>query len=101
MSFSCEVQPLKLHGRDCSRVDVRLTVVRSGGEIEHVFRFDTGCDTTMVSEDVATKLGLPAGGVSVPIRGSTGSGAGRLVAVTFRFPPDEFSGRPEPDVPST
>ncbi len=101
MSFSCEVQLLKLHGRDVARVDIPLTVGGLGGGVEHPFRLDTGCDTTMVSEDVAIKLGLPAGGASVWIRGSTGSAPGRLVPVTFRFPPDEISGLPEPSVNST
>jgi hypothetical protein len=54
----------------------------------------------MVSEDVATLLGLPAGGTPVHVRGSTASGAGRLVAVKFRFPPDAVSGSPGPNIAS-
>ncbi|MCI0702445.1 MAG: retroviral-like aspartic protease family protein [Planctomycetia bacterium] len=100
MSCISKIQVLQWQGQDCARVEVFLTVIGSNGEVEHPFRFDTGADVTMVSEDVATVLGLPAGGTSVSITGSTGTGTGRLVPVTFRFPPDAFSGTPEPDVSS-
>jgi hypothetical protein len=80
---------------------VALTVVGIAGEVGHRFRFDTGCDTTMVSEDVAAVLGVPAGGTPVGIRGSTGTASGRLVAVTFRFPPDEIGGLAGPVLSST
>ena len=55
----------------------------------------------MVSEDVATRLGLPPGGALIPISGSTATGVGRLVPVTLRFPPDMISGLPRPAVAST
>ncbi|MBX9623073.1 MAG: hypothetical protein K2X82_04590 [Gemmataceae bacterium] len=50
------------------------------------FRFDTGCNVTTVSEDVAAGLGLPPGGRTVTVGGSTGRATGRLVPVRFRFP---------------
>jgi hypothetical protein len=55
-------------------------------EIDHPFIFDTGCEITMVSEDVAGALGLPDGGRVVNVKGSVGHGKGRLVEVRFRFP---------------
>jgi hypothetical protein len=100
MSFICPILHIRRYGRACSQVDVPLTVVTPNGEVERTFRFDTGCDITTVSEDVATALGLPAGGTPIGVRGSTASGAGRLVAVTFCFPPDAISGLPGPDVSS-
>ena len=101
MSFSREIETLWVHGQACSRVRFELTVVSSTGEAERLFRFDTGCDVTTVSEDVATLLGLPPGGTPVGMRGSTGTAVGRLVPVTFRFPPDEISGLLEREVTST
>jgi hypothetical protein len=101
MSFISKIQVLQWQGQDCSRVEVFLTVNGSNGEVEHLFRFDSGADVTMVSEDVAAVLGLPAGGTPVSITGSTGTGTGRLVSVTFRFPPDAVGGTPEPEVSST
>jgi Aspartyl protease len=101
MSFISPVQPFRRHGEECSRVDVTLTVINANGEIEQPFRFDTGCDITTVSEDVAATLGLPAGGTVIRVSGVTGVGAGRLVAVTFRFPPDAISGLPAAAVTST
>lgn len=100
MFFSCPVQSFRRYGRVCARVDVPLTVIGSAGEVDQPFRFDTGCEITMVSEDVAAALGLPAGGTPVAITGSTGTATGRLVPVTFRFPPDALSGLPAADVSS-
>lgn len=99
MSFACPILRGSARSVPCSRVEVALTVIGSLGEVEHTFRFDTGCDVTTVSEDVA--LGLPAGGPPVQLSGSTAAGVGRLVPVTFRFPPDGISGRPRPATTST
>jgi hypothetical protein len=98
MAFTCPILTIQRYGRACSQVDVPLTVIGAGGERSRAFHFDTGCDITMVSEDMAALVGLPAGGTPVHIRGSTASGAGRLVPVTFRFPPDAVSGSPGPDI---
>src|SRR5436305_1276764 len=100
MSFTCPIQRLQVYGLACSRVDVPLTIVGVGSEKTREFRFDTGCDITTVSEDVATALGLPSGGTPISMRGSTGTASGRLVPVTFRFPPDMISGLPRPPVAS-
>lgn len=96
MSFVRPITRFVRFGRDCARVDVPLTVLGPAGAVTHYFRFDTGCDITTVSEDVATKLGLPAGGAPVRVTGSTAAGVGRLVTASFRFPPDLFSGTPAP-----
>src|SRR5262245_43511391 len=101
MSFTRPIETLWVHGQAHSRIRFELTVIGSAGEVARLFRFDTGCDITTVSEDVATLLGLPVGGTSVGMRGSTGTAVGRLVPVTFRFPPDEISGLPEREVSST
>lgn len=101
MSFSRKIESLWVSGLACSRVRFELTVVGAAGEVERLFRFDTGCDITTVSEDVAALLGLPSGGTPVGMRGSTGTATARLVPVTFRFPPDEISGRNEREVSST
>jgi len=100
MSFTCPIQRGSYYGAGCARVDVPLTVVGSAGEATYMFRFDTGCDVTTVSEDVATSLGLPTGGTPLGVRGSTGTASGRLVPVTFRFPPDMISGLPRSPVSS-
>src|SRR3982750_4001991 len=100
MSFTCPIERFQAYGRPCSRVEVTLTVVGVGGEVEHAFRFDTGCDITTVSEDVATTLGIPVGGTQIVVRGSTGTANARLVPVTFRFPPDMISGLPRQPVTS-
>jgi hypothetical protein len=92
MSFTCPILRIHRYGRACCQVDVPLTVVNPVGEATRTFRFDTGCDITTVSEDVATALGLPAGGTPIGVRGSTATGTGRLVAVSFRLPPDAISG---------
>lgn len=96
MSFVRPILGYALSGTVCRRVFVPLFVGGANSETAHSFRFDTGCDITTVSEDVATALGLPPGGPSVSIRGSTGTSAGRLIDVRFRFPPDDLSGNPEP-----
>ena len=98
MSFSSEIAHFWRSGVECSRIDFPLTVTGPQGEAGCSFRFDTGCDITMVSEDVATALGLPSGGRPITVAGSTGTAAGRLVPVIFRFPPDEISGLPEAEV---
>lgn len=100
MSFVRPILRSQLYGLACSRVDVTLSVIGSVGEVSRLFRFDTGCDITTVSEDVATRMGLPAGGQVIVTRGSTGTTSGRLVPVTFRFPPDMISGLPRAVVTS-
>lgn len=101
MSFTRPIQQFVSSNRVCSRVVIPLTVSSPAGEVTRFFRFDTGCDITMVSEDVATQLGLPAGGPPVHVTGSTASCVGRAVDVEFRFPPDEISGLPGPLISST
>lgn len=93
MSFICPIQRFQAYGLASSRVDVLLTVVGMNGEMRREFRFDTGCDITTVSEDVATALGFPAGGTPISMRGSTATASDRLVPVTFYYPPDFISGR--------
>jgi hypothetical protein len=101
MSFICPIQQLRRYGSlDAVLVEVPLTVVGSSSPEPHDFIFDTGCEITMVSEDVATGLGLPGGGRSVHVRGLTGGGTGRLVDVRFRFP-TTVSGTPGLEVTST
>ena len=101
MSFSAVITTFRLRGVECARVEVRLVVLGSGGEVEQPFRFDTGADFSTVSEDVAAALGLPAGGTPTGVGGATGTVTGRLVGVTFRFPPDEVSGAVRNSVAST
>lgn len=96
MSFVRPILGYALYGTVCRRVFVLLFVGGASGETVHSFRFDTGCDITTVSEDVATALGLPPGGPTVTIRGATGNRSGRLIDVRFRFPPDDLSGNPAP-----
>lgn len=73
-------------GSDYVFVRVPLVVTGLRGPVVGHFRFDTGCIITTVSEDVAAALGLPPGGRTVTVGGSTGTGPGRLVPVRFRFP---------------
>lgn len=87
-------------GQDYVFVPVPLTVYGNRGPALEDFQFDTGCAITSVSEDVAVVLGLPAGGRTVGIRGSTGQGSARFVPVRFRFPPDPYGG-PGIEVDST
>ena len=77
-----------------------LTVINSQGTVEQEFIFDTGCEVTTVSEDVAAVLGLPQGGRVVNLHGATGTGRSRLVDVRFRFP-KTVSGGPGLEVTST
>src|SRR5215207_977140 len=101
MSFTRPIQQFVSSNRVCSRVVIPLTVPNPAGEVTRFFRFDTGCDITTVSEDVAAQLGLPAGGPPIRVTGSTAIGVGRAVDVEFRFPPDEISGLPGPLISST
>lgn len=100
MSFECSIQFVPHAGRLVPRVYVPLAVVTPAGDIAQFFRFDTGADLTTVSEDVAARLVLPAGGAAVHVTGSTGGASGRLVTVEFRFPPDMLSGLVRPPVTS-
>lgn len=101
MSFSCPVELSGAGGLTAARVRITLTVGGSAGSVDHLFRFDTGADITVVGEDVATQLGLPSGGAPVRVTGATATVVGRLVSATFRFPPDATSGSPSQDVSST
>lgn len=101
MSFTCPIRRVPHAGRLAARVYVPLAVDTPAGPAAEFFRFDTGADVTTVSEDVAAALGLSAGGTPVHVTGSTATGVGRLVPVTFRFPPDMISGLPRPAVTST
>ena len=86
MSFAVEIQIVYRYGWECYRAEVELFRVGPGGPTRPTpFIFDTGAEVTMVSEDVARDLRLPAGGRPVSVTGSVSSGTGRLVPVTFRF----------------
>ena len=100
MSFLCPIEQGNRHGLNVVWVKVPLTVPGAGGGVEQSFIFDTGCQLTTVSEDVAAKLGLPSGGRVVDVRGVTTAGRGRLVDVRFRFP-KTVSGAPGLEVIST
>jgi len=100
MSFVCPIKQAPRYGLDVVWVKVPISVPGVQGEIEHSFLFDTGCEITTVSEDVASKLGLPPGGRSVNMSGLTGSSRGRLVDVRFQFP-RTVSGGPGMEVEST
>src|SRR5262249_14760038 len=82
------------YGLEIARVEIPLHVEGTLGERLRVFQFDTGCGITTVSEDVASAIGLAAGGRSVKVFGALGSGTGRLVPARFRFPPDAMSSLP-------
>lgn len=86
MSFTCPIRQDTRYGLPVVRVDVPLAVFGTRGTVEHPFIFDTGCEITTVSEDIAAKLGLPPGGRDVGMHGLSGSATGRLVDVRFRFP---------------
>lgn len=101
MSFSCPIESAGAGSLTRARVRLELTALGAASEVRHLFRFDTGADVTTVSEDVAAALGLPAGGPPVHLSGSAGATLGRLVPVTFRFPPDALSGTPGPQVASS
>lgn len=100
MSFICPIKRGWRYGLQVIWVKVPLMVAGSRGEVSHDFIFDTGCEVTTVSEDVATALGLSVGGRVVNMTGLTGSGSGRLVDVRFRFPKTS-SGGPGLEVEST
>lgn len=72
------------HGLDCYDIPVKADVL-VGGPMRIELLLDSGCRITTVSEDVAARLGLPAGGRPVTSRGIGGAAAGRLVPVRFRF----------------
>lgn len=73
-------------GLDCLRVEILLDVQTGPGDsMEMPFIFDTGCEVSMVSEDVAARLRLPAGGRPAGVIGSTARGTGRIVPVRFHF----------------
>jgi hypothetical protein len=93
MSFSCEIWRGRASGVEVARIEFPLTVLSPNGEVEVVFRLDTGADITTISEDVATACAIPAGGTPVPVAGVGGQANGRLVDIRVRFPPDEISGR--------
>lgn len=86
MSFICPIQKVKREGPEAIRVEVPLTVLGLPAPIKHDFVFDTGCEVTMVSQDVAAELGVPEGGRRLQVHGLVGGGTGRLVNVRFRFP---------------
>ncbi|MBA4186692.1 MAG: hypothetical protein C0467_01610 [Planctomycetaceae bacterium] len=86
MSFLCPIQQYSRAGLQCLRVDVPLIVFGRHGEMDQEFVFDTGCEITTVSEDVATALGLPSGGRELRLTGVTGGGRCRIVDVRFQFP---------------
>jgi Aspartyl protease len=86
MSFACPIRQDARYGMPVVRVDVPLAVSGTRGIVEHPFIFDTGCEITTVSEDIASKLGLQLGGRDVGMHGLSGSATGRLVDVRFRFP---------------
>jgi hypothetical protein len=100
MSFACPIRYRVRSGLDVVWIDVPLTVVGPLREVEQWFLFDTGCQVTTVSEDVAAVLGLPSGGRAVNMVGLTSGGRGRLVDVRFRFP-TTTSGGPGLEVTST
>ncbi len=100
MSFIRPIKQDTSYGLDVVRVEVPLAVPGPRGDRRHEFIFDTGCEITMVSEDIATKLGLPTGGRAVNVTGTTGKGYGRVVDVRFRFPSDP-NGKLGLDVDST
>jgi hypothetical protein len=101
MSFSCPIQLFRRYGSlEAVRVEIPITVVGGPRPRAYDFVFDTACEVTMVSEDTATRLGLPSGGRVVNVHGLTGGGAGRLVEVRFRFP-NTVSGTPGLEVIST
>jgi hypothetical protein len=79
-----------------------VVLAGTGPSRPHDFLFDTGCQVTMVSEDVALALGLPPDDGTRRVRtvGLTGRGSGRLVDVRFRFP-DTVSSTPGLEVSST
>ncbi len=100
MSFLNPITQHQRFGLAVVWIRVPLTVTGRHGAITQPFLFDTGCQITTVSEDVAEVLGLPSGGRPVTMRGATAGGSGRLVDVRFRFP-RTVSGDPGLEVAST
>ena len=104
MSFVRPIQQKPRYGSlTVAFVKVPLDVVGLSGAITtQDFLFDTGCQITTVSEDIAAALGLPPddGTRRVRVTGSAGKSAGRLVGVTFCFP-TTVSGMPGLEVSST
>jgi hypothetical protein len=100
MSFTRPIRLENRYGLEVVWVEVPLEFNGSRGAVEQTFIFDTGCQLTTVSQDVALRLGLPPGGRAVNMRGLTGGGTGRLVDVRFRFP-QTVSGTPGLEVSST
>src|SRR5437868_2064864 len=91
MSFFCPILLARRHGVEAARVDVPVTVISAGGEVDLELRLDTGAHLSTISEDEAARCGLPTGGVTVPVAGIGGQVTGRLVDVRCRFPPDALS----------
>lgn len=104
MSFVCPINHFRRFGLvDAANIFVPLSVpTRIDLNEPYPFIFDTGCEITMVSEDVAALLGLPPddGSRRTRVTGSTGMSGGRLVDVSFRFP-TTVSGTPGLEVSST
>jgi hypothetical protein len=100
MSFTRPIRLDHRYGLEVVWVEVPLTVRGSRGALEQQFIFDTGCQITTVSEDVAVRLGLSPGGRAVNMHGLVGGGTGRLVEVQFQFP-RTVSGTPGVQVTST
>lgn len=100
LAFSCPIHELSSASRKVLRIDVPLVVFGAHGPRSRMFVFDTGCQITSVSEDVAAKLGLPSGGSAIHSHGATGSAAGRVVDVRYRFP-NTFAGAPGLEVTSS
>lgn len=73
-------------GLDCLRVEVSLDVLVPGRlPLPSPFVLDTGCEVSMVSEDVAVLLGLPASGRAANVSAVLTGGSGRIVPVRFRY----------------
>lgn len=92
MSCICPIRISRHRGQSIARVDVTLTILAPSGDFRRPFLFDSGCGLTTVSEDVAAAIHLPAGGQLIAVSSAVGTGTGRLVPVSFRFPPDSISG---------
>lgn len=99
-AFSCPISETTRGSRKVLRMDVPLVALGARGPASHLFVFDSGCQITSVSEDVAAKLVLPDGGRAIHSHGVTGSAAGRVVDVRFRFP-NTFAGAPGLEVASS
>jgi hypothetical protein len=60
-AFSCSILELRNTSRNVLRIEVPFVAFGAHGPRSRSFVFDTGCQITCVSEDVAAKLGLPTG----------------------------------------